>query len=138
MMLPAVFCSCEHNDETEPEDILDLFSGEYLCNIKSCSVNTDTWQQNCNTFIDTVKVTKVSEVEEEGIDNDIRKLKISGLNWGSYCSENIVDFDLTDSSFQNVGQRVYGRFYFDSIYVHTQISPAALWSGTYVGKKIIN
>jgi len=111
-------------------------SGDYRCTIKSCLVNTDTWQQNCNTLIDTVIVTKVDESEETGIENNIRKLKISGLNWGSYSSENIVDLDLTDSSFHNIGQRIYGKFYHDSIYIHTQISPAALRSGIYAGKKI--
>ncbi len=130
--------SCEHKTEPESKDLLDSFTGKYLCQITSCLVNTETWEQSCHTLVDTIEVTKVIDDINDEIDNGIRKLQISGLNWGSYNSVNIVDFHVNDSSFINPGQRVYGRFYYDSIYVHTQRTPAKLASGTYVGKRIVN
>ena len=96
--------SCEH--EPESKDLLDSFTGKYLCQITSCLVNTETWEQGCNTLVDTIEVTKVSDDINDEIDNGIRKLQISGLNWGSYNPVNIVDFHVNDSSFENTGNQL--------------------------------
>ncbi len=119
--------SCEKDIDPLDSDVRNAFVGLYKCAVTSCSVNTDTWVQTCDSFIDTIEIAK---------HEDSLKIKISGLFWGSYNPDVEVDFNIEDSSFSNHHQRVGGRFYFDSVIVHSSISPVSLWNANYIGKKI--
>ena len=103
-------------------DYRNAFVGLYKCDVTACSVNTDTWIQTCNEYIDTIEIAK---------HEDFSVLQTIGRPYARF------QFKLSDSSFTGYrGNRVYGRFFTNGIYLYSYVSPVALSSSTYRGVKI--
>ena len=110
--------------EDESYDPRDPFIGSYNCKV----IYKNTLDPSHAMYSpDTIYYTTL----------DVSKLESStmlAISHEGCVSE--VELSISDSTFKAISQRLYGRFFFDSIYMHHYLTPAALLSWKYRGKKI--
>jgi len=110
--------------------VTEPFVGDYDCQVfwSSTSYENDTFFTTTGTYRDTLHVRILPDPEELMITGIIQSCDIIGYP---------VILNPTDSTFENVGSRVYGRYCKDSIYCYFQSTPAALYWKKMNGKRII-
>lgn len=113
-----------HSCENEMDDLRDPFIGSYSCKV----IYKNTLDPSHAMYSpDTIYYTTL----------DVSKHESSSMLEISYdgCMSE-VEFNISDSTFKAISQRLYGRFFSDSIYMHHYLTPAAFLSWIYRGKKI--
>jgi hypothetical protein len=114
------FQSCNENESFDPRD---PFVGSYRCKvIYKNNLDPDHAMYKRDTIYYTT--LDVSKHESSSILQISDELQVE------------VEFSITDSTFKGIGQRIFGRFFLDSIYMYSFLTPAAVISKTYLGKKI--
>ncbi len=110
--------------ENEADDPRDPFIGSYRCKV----IYKNTLDPSHAMYSpDTIYYTTLDVSKHESS-------SMLAISYEGCVSE--VEFSISDSTFKASSQRLGGRFFFDSIYMHHFLTPAAFLSWKYRGKKI--
>ncbi len=115
--------SCNENESNDPRD---PFIGSYNCKVTyENHLEPGHFLYKPDTIYFTTLIVSKHEIASF--------LEITG---GTHVQIEINFHDFTFNGADYPGQRLWGRFLDDSIFMNTFMTPAALISWTYEGKKI--
>jgi len=119
------FQSCNENESIDPRD---PFCGSYRCEVfyENHLEPGDALYKPDSNYYATIVISKYDS-------SSTSLLQISGEIFVK------IDLDFTDLTFKGAdyeGQRLGGKFFSDSIYLTTWMTPIALIRETYIGKRI--